>query len=701
MNLPALICLLAAVWALLLVIGAAALRPRTLPQWTFLAGMLLLSLEQFCHFASLDALAVEGLLAWGRVAGAVSAPLAAVWLLFCLTFARGNAAMFLRKWRLAVLGLGVVPLALALGFWPHLLTEALWTTRLGNWVFQIGPAGKALHAVLVVGLVLALMNLEWTFRAAVGTARWKIKYAVFGLAALFGTRIYTSSQVILYSASDVQLLVLNASALVLAGVLFTVSFLRSQLGSLDIYPSSTVLHKSLSVLLVAAYLMSIGVLAKVVTALGGAEAFPLQAMLILVALVGLGVLCFSDRVRAALKRFVSRHLQRPAHDYRQVWTTFTQRTLALLDREAFARAAAALLSETFEVLSVTVWLADARSGKLVCAASTSLETNAAAAPPLPDLILGELPVAPAATPVNIDRSDARWCALLRQSNPAVFPKGGNRMCVPLVSGGAVGGLIVLGDRVNGLPFSTEDLELLKCLGDQIAAALWKLSLSDKLVQARELEAFQAMSAFLVHDLKNTASALSLTLRNLPVHFENPAFREDALRTLAKSVGRVNELIGRLTTLRQGLELQKAPADLNAVVNAALASLGPPESLPLRRQSEPLDAFLMDAKLMESVITNLVLNAREALGPEGEIQVATRRQNGWALLTVTDNGCGMSPEFLARSLFKPFRTTKRSGLGIGMFQSKAIVEAHGGRISVQSEPGAGTTFCVWLPLAASP
>ena len=94
-----------------------------------------------------------------------------------------------------------------------------------------------------------------------------------------------------------------------------------------------------------------------------------------------------------------------------------------------------------------------------------------------------------------------------------------------------------------------------------------------MLSAKEMEAFQLMSAFLVHDLKNTASALSLTLRNLPIHFENPAFREDALRTLAKSVGRVNELIGRLTTLREKLELKPAPADLNQAVTAALEAAG--------------------------------------------------------------------------------------------------------------------------------
>jgi signal transduction histidine kinase len=94
---------------------------------------------------------------------------------------------------------------------------------------------------------------------------------------------------------------------------------------------------------------------------------------------------------------------------------------------------------------------------------------------------------------------------------------------------------------------------------------------------------------------------------------------------------------------------------------------------------------------------LLLNAREALRPGGEVRVETNQSNGWAVLSVSDDGCGMTPAFLKTSLFRPFQTTKKKGLGIGMFQSKMIVEAHRGKIQVESEPGAGTTFRVMLPI----
>src|SRR5690606_36174380 len=114
-----------------------------------------------------------------------------------------------------------------------------------------------------------------------------------------------------------------------------------------------------------------------------------------------------------------------------------------------------------------------------------------------------------------------------------------------------------------------------------------------------------------------------------------------------------------------------------------------------KEIAPLPRIPLDREQLHKVITNLLLNATEAVSRDGRVRVATGQENGCVVLTVEDNGCGMSREFMNESLFRPFQTTKKSGLGIGMFQSKMIVEAHGGRIAVTSEPGKGTRFQVFL------
>jgi signal transduction histidine kinase len=119
---------------------------------------------------------------------------------------------------------------------------------------------------------------------------------------------------------------------------------------------------------------------------------------------------------------------------------------------------------------------------------------------------------------------------------------------------------------------------------------------------------------------------------------------------------------------------------------------------LIKELHPLPKVVIDPEQFRNVVTNLLLNASEAVGSNGQIRIETSQREGRVLLSVADNGCGMSADFQRDSLFRPFQTTKKRGLGIGMFQSRMIVEAHQGNLEVESQPGKGTKFWVFLPLA---
>jgi putative PEP-CTERM system histidine kinase len=476
-----------------------------------------------------------------------------------------------------------------------------------------------------------------------------------------------------------------------------VAFLRSGFGEIDVYPSHAVLRTSLTVLLVGAYLFIVGVLGQIVAWTGEPGTFRFQAFVVLLGFALLAVLSFSNRIRQDIGRFVSRHFKRPQYDFRQIWTRFTQCTSSVLDQPGLCASATKLISETFSVLSVTIWLFDEQD-RLTFAASTSRsegETNGAL-PTLTGLEPALVSVRRLSKPFDLEKAKGDFAETLRRISSSQFRTGGNRVCTPLWTGDRCIGVVILADRVGGVPYTVEELDLLKCMGDQIAVGLLNLRLTEEVMRAKELEAFQAISAFFIHDLKNAASTLSLTLQNLPVHFDDPTFRQDALRGIGETANRINQLISRVGALRH-LELNPVEADLNLLVTDALEVLNGAPEINVVQKLHLQPKLKLDRQQFGSVITNLLLNAREALGPGGEVRVETSQSNGWAVLSVSDDGCGMSPAFLKTSLFRPFQTTKKKGLGIGMFQSKMIVEAHRGKIQVESEPGAGTTFRVMLPV----
>src|SRR5262249_42321657 len=162
----------------------------------------------------------------------------------------------------------------------------------------------------------------------------------------------------------------------------------------------------------------------------------------------------------------------------------------------------------------------------------------------------------------------------------------------------------------------------------------------------------------VHDLKNAAASLNLMLKNLPVHFDDPEFRQDALRGIGNTARRIDEMIGRLSALRQKPQFQPVEADLNELVSEALDRLETWLEVELARELHPVPKTMADREQIQSVVTNLVMNARDAVGATGCVRVGTEQAGGSVVLTVADNGCGMSEAFMRDALFRPFQSTKK-------------------------------------------
>ena len=676
--------LLAAVWLL----G----RRRSQAGWFFFAGMLALAFDSLFTGLSLRSAQSGDVVAWLAPAFLAKSFVPVPWLRFALTYSRSNASEFIKRWTPVLVALGLLPIAVLVSL---LVQDGTGTGNL--WWLRSGPLTMALNVVLLVAMLLILVNLEQTFRASVGTMRWQIKLVVVGLAVIFGARLYVRTQAILFSAPDTAFWSVESSALLIGCVLLAVAYLRTGIAEIDLYPSLAVLRSSLTVVIVGSYLFVVGVLAQLVTRFGGAEIFQFQAVVVILGIAGLAVLLLSDRARQRIHAFVTRHFRPAQHDSVRIWALFSRRLGAVSNQAGLCAAAAKLVSETFDVLSVSVWIVDDQKTSLSVAGSTARHALLAhgANPDVASnaVVLGLQDIR---SPSDLDNLNAAWTAEFRQLNPTTFPAG-TRLVLPLRADDQTVGAVVLADRVNGATYTIEELELLQCIADHVTSNLMNVRLANEVGRARELDAFRLMSTFFVHDLKNAASSLNLTLKNLPVHFNDPAFREDALRTIANTARRIDDMIARLSALRQRPETMRLETDLNQLVDEALGKVADLPDITLSKELQPLPRILADREQIQSVVTNLVLNARDAVGADGVIQVRTQNQGTRVLLSVADNGCGMTEAFVRDSLFRPFQSTKKKGLGIGLFQCRAIVQAHGGGMQVESKVGEGTTFLVSLPV----
>ena len=287
-------------------------KPRSVASWCFFAGMEMLAVKSALDGVSLDAFLPEKVIYWQTLAFGAESCLPGIWLWFSLTYSRRDRRRFLGRWRLLLAVVLLLPVAVSLGFRAELL-HFLSQSESGqvSWL-SFGRAAKALNILFLIATVLILMNLEETFRAAVGTMRWRIKFLILGIGVVFGARIYVQSQALLFSGYELALTRIESVALLVGCTLIAIGYLRSGFAEIEVYPSHAVLQRSVTVLLAGGYLFVVGVLAQIVAHLRGVGGLQIQGFLVLSGTAVLAVLLISDRFRQRLQQFVSRHFKRPA-----------------------------------------------------------------------------------------------------------------------------------------------------------------------------------------------------------------------------------------------------------------------------------------------------------------------------------------------------------------------------------------------------
>ena len=217
-------------------------------------------------------------------------------------------------------------------------------------------------------------------------------------------------------------------------------------------------------------------------------------------------------------------------------------------------------------------------------------------------------------------------------------------------------------------------------------------------EQKQFESFARLSAVLTHDLKNQILSLSLLVNNMERKFHREGFREDAMRTLSETVNNLQNLVAKLSDPRTPTKRIREKSNLTQLVERVIqrTAAQAPNKYQVSSQLTPELVANVDGKAIERVIENLVINALEAMPEGGSLRVTTKMDNGNAIIAVADSGKGMTDDFIRDRLFHPFATTKKKGIGLGLYSCRDIVEQHGGRIDVSSKVDVGTEFRMVLP-----
>jgi signal transduction histidine kinase len=239
--------------------------------------------------------------------------------------------------------------------------------------------------------------------------------------------------------------------------------------------------------------------------------------------------------------------------------------------------------------------------------------------------------------------------------------------------------------------------VLGAIAAQAAIQVKNVRLSGDLLDMKESDHLNRMSSFVAHDLKNLTNSLALLGHNARINISDPAFQREALRALDATVVRMRSVVDKLAGGMRSLEVNANLCDIRAVFGRASARLPSEASAKLRVDDGQPIPCRIDEELVETVFLNILTNASEATVAGEEIRVSFHLERAGIAVVIADNGSGIPMPFLENGLFRPFRTTKKNGFGIGLYQCKTVMEAHGGTIEVDSEEGKGASFTLKFPV----
>lgn len=627
------------------------------------------------------------LFVWKRFVFIAEAVMVTSWLLFTMSFARADYWDVVNKF--SELLLLISPLY-AYFIIAIPIDEFFYSPEFNmEKILFLGSTGYVFNLLLLLYAVVSIINLETTLRSSSGANKWQIKYIFLGTGGIIAMNIFYYSYALLYRSINMNFLPVRNGVVLVLIFLIAFSLFRHNAMDVEVTISRKMFYRSLSIFIIGCYLLGLGLVGQGMRYFDPRIGENIVTFLGFVGAIVVLIIILSEQLRRKAIVFISKNFYSYKYDYREQWLKFTQRIFLKNDFNELLDSIAEGFKEAIGSRGASVWLKSKDNREYVCV--KVIETNMVNI--VPDNSLIEF-LQHNKWVLNIYDSN---CKAIVSDNKEFLEKTKTSLIVPFLHIDRLIGFIILMEGLGDDEYNYEDYDLLKTLAKQATLAIINTQLAEELIEAKEMEAMGRLSSFIIHDLKNSASMLSLIAQNAEEHIDNPDFQRDAIRAVANTTEKIKGIIEKLKNLPVKRKFEMEYSDLGECVKGAIAQINLNGKGNLSFKGlEPVN-IEFDKEEISKVVLNLVMNALDATEMQGDIKILTGFENSMAFIKVSDNGCGMSAKYIEEKLFKPFQTTKKKGLGIGLYQCKSIVEAHSGKLIVESKEGKGTDFIVYLPV----
>ena len=542
--------------------------------------------------------------------------------------------------------------------------------------------------------IFGLVLVEQLFRNTRPEKRWSVKYLFFGLGSLFVFDFFLFADALLFREINAELWQARGFINILIVPMLAIAAARNREWSLDVFVSRKIVFHTAAVLGAGGYLLVMAAVGYYIKVFGGSWGGAAQIIFLFLSFFLLIVLFFSDILRARVKFFLRKNFFRYQYDYREEWLKITEKLSEGSGSEAVRKTVIRAIADFVDSSGGMLWLHEESLG-YVCMSNVNIEET--------DHVLKP------DDPLVMYLSEKNWIIDIQECNRnpdqyggLVIPEWLMKMKKPWIIIPMIHQEHLLGFLILNLPRAKrevdwEDRDLLLTASKQAASYLALLKATEALKQGDQFAAFNRLSSYVVHDLKNLVAQLGLVVKNAEKFKTNPEFVDDAFGTVKNATEKMERLLMQLQKGR--FEVKKGDIlPVTEVLQAVVRDFSQFSPVPQLQCDADASRIVANHDRFTSVIGHIIRNAQEATNDQGFVRLVAHVENSFVIIRIQDDGAGMDMKFIKERLFAPFETTKgNAGMGVGVYESREFIQSLGGSMDVESTPGDGSTFILKIPL----